>query len=357
MNGHNQKKGKLKASPKRIAMRIAVCFLSVIFFLSATGVLYVRSMLGKVQHTVIKGNESLTLSEIYGDDVSFADVPDSIEKIQDSRKQYEAIQGVELLQADYIQNILLIGSDTRRSGAAGNSDSMILISINHHTKKIHLISLMRAMYVRIPKSTGAQWGMLNAAVPWGGPELLAKTIENNFRVKVDDYALVDFSGFSRLVDLAGGLDLTLSAAEAAYLTHDRECSGSFQAGQAHLNGSQALSYARMRHTDNDFKRTGRQRTVIELLLKKAFSMNLSQLHSFASELLPLINTSLSQGEILSMVGMVADLSSYEIDQMMLPVENESGQTYEGMMYVNGMEVYQVNYYTNVTALRNLILDD
>ena len=55
--------------------------------------------------------------------------------------------------------------------------------------------------------------------------------------------------------------------------------------------------------------------------------------------------------------MVADLSSYEIDQMMLPVENESGQTYEGMMYVNGMEVYQVNYYTNVTALRNLILDD
>ena len=252
---------------------------------------------------------------------------------------------------------MLIGSDTRRSGAAGNSDSMILISINHHTKKIHLISLMRAMYVRIPKSTGAQWGMLNAAVPWGGPELLAKTIENNFRVKVDDYALVDFSGFSRLVDLAGGLDLTLSAAEAAYLTHDRECSGSFQAGQAHLNGSQALSYARMRHTDNDFKRTGRQRTVIELLLKKAFSMNLSQLHSFASELLPLINTSLSQGEILSMVGMVADLSSYEIDQMMLPVENESGQTYEGMMYVNGMEVYQVNYYTNVTALRNLILDD
>ena len=111
----------------------------------------------------------------------------------------------------------------------------------------------------------------------------------------------------------------------------------------------------MRHTDNDFKRTGRQRTVIELMLKKAFSMNLSQLHSFASELLPLINTSLSEGEILSMIGMVADLSSYEIDQMMLPVENESGETYEGLMYVNGMEVYKVDYYTNVTALRNLIL--
>ncbi|MGI6261971.1 MAG: LCP family protein [Acutalibacteraceae bacterium] len=355
INRYNQKKGKAKSSRNRIAMRISVCFLSIIFFLSAAGVLYVRSMLGKVQHNVIEGNESLTLSEIYGDDVSFADVPDSIEEIQDSRKQYEAIQSVELLQADYIQNILLIGSDTRQSGAAGNSDSMILVSINHHTKKIHLISLMRAMYVRIPKSTGAQWGMLNAAVPWGGPELLAKTIENNFRVKVDDYALVDFSGFSRLVDLAGGLDLTLTAAEAAYLTNDHECPGSFQAGQAHLNGRQALSYARMRHTDNDFKRTGRQRTVIELLMKKAFSMNLSQLHSFASEFLPLINTSLSQGEILSMVGMVADLSSYEMDQMMLPVENESGQTYEGLMYVNGMEVYKVNYYTNVTALRNLIL--
>lgn len=338
-------------------MRVAVSFLSVVFFLFASGILYIHSMLGKVSHNVIEGNESLTLSEIYGDDVSFSDVPDSIEEIEDSRQQYEAIQDVELLQADYIQNILLIGSDSRQTGAMGNTDSMILVSINHRTKKIHLISLMRAMYVKIPKSTGAQWGMLNAAAPWGGPELLAKTIENNFRVKVDDYALVDFSGFSTLVDLAGGIDITLTQAEAYYLTYDKECSGSFQAGLSHLNGEQALSYARMRYTDNDFKRTGRQRTVIELLIKKAFTMNLSQLHSFASEMLSLVNTSLSKGEILSMIGMVTDFASYEIDQMMLPVENQDGETYEGLMYVNGMEVYKVDYYTNVTALRELILSE
>ena len=147
--------------------------------------------------------------------------------------------------------------------------------------------------------------MLNAAVPWGGPELLAKTIENNFRVKIDDYALVDFSGFSKLVDLVGGLDLDLTQAEAKYLTNDNGCTGTFQAGAAHLNGEQALAYARMRHIDNDFKRTGRQRTVIELLMKKAFAMNLTRLHTFASEMLELINTSLSEGEILSMAGMVA----------------------------------------------------
>ena len=149
----------------------------------------------------------------------------------------------------------------------------------------------------------------------------------------------------------------MTKAEAAYLTNDVYCSGSFRAGMTHLNGTQALSYARMRHTDNDFKRTARQRTVIELLLKKAFTMNLSQLDSFASKMLSMINTSLSQGEILSMMGMVVNLSSYQIDQMMLPIENQEGETFEGMMYDNGSEVYKVNYYTNVTALRKLILGE
>ena len=86
-------------------------------------------------------------------------------------------------------------------------------------------------------------------------------------------------------------------------------------------------------------------------------MNLSQLDSFASKMLSMINTSLSQGEILSMMGMVVNLSSYQIDQMMLPIENQEGETFEGMMYVNGSEVYKVNYYTNVTALRKLILGE
>ena len=171
-----------------------------------------------------------------------------------------------------------------------------------------------------------------------------------------------------MIDLLGGIDITLTRSEAAYLTNDADCSGSFAAGSAHLNGAQTLSYVRMRKADandSDFNRTARQRNVIQGLIQKATSMGLGTLNQLATSVLPMINTSLSDGEILSLAASAPSLINYPISQKMLPVENDTtgGQaaSYYGMMYVRypytdfNVEVYSVDFVNNVTALHEFIL--
>lgn len=355
-----------KSSGKRIAVRITVLVVSFLFILSGLGLTYVQTMLNRIDRTEIKGNPNLTVSELAAQFVESnntvsIDIDDSIAKIKSSQEQYEKIQEIPILQDENITNILLVGSDTRNAGSfAGNGDSVIIVSINNLTKKIHLTSLMRAMYVNIP---GQRWFLLNASYSWGGPQLLIDTIENNFRIHIDDYVVVNFERFEQVIDAVGGVDVTLTQKEADYL-HSYWKTRELKAGPNTLTGYEALGFARTRSIDTDFKRTGRQRMVIESLIKKASSMNLMQLHNFAYTLLPLINTSLSDNEVLSLASSAPGYAKYEIDQKMLPVENDpNGEgkdaPFQGMFYIDAsgyhLEVYNVNYYTNVKAIQEFIV--
>ena len=86
-------------------------------------------------------------------------------------------------------NILLVGSDRRDDSWNGNSDTMILVTVNYNTSKISMVSFMRDLGVDIP-GNGTQ--KLNAAFAIGGISLLEETLKNNFRVRIDNYAAVDF---------------------------------------------------------------------------------------------------------------------------------------------------------------------
>lgn len=352
MKQSNSPPGKRTVSKKRLATRFLVTFMAFLFLLTASGLLYVKSKLDLINRETISGNENLTYSDIY--EGPYHDTEDSHEQIQHLQNSYESAQKIEILKEDHIENILLIGSDRRSSGENGRSDSIILVSINHQTKKIHLISLMRALYVCIPKSSGNTWGMLNAAYSWGGPELLCKTVENNFRIAIDHYAVVDFSSFTTAIDLVGGIEINLTAPEANLINAD--CGTAFQAGIQRLNGDQALYYARIRKLDNDFIRTGRQRTVITALIQKATRSDLGTLNSLANKLLPLVSTDMSNSDIFSHVGKLLSYVNYDIDQMMLPIENQSGTSFTGIIYVSGMEMYQVDFSTNIPALFDKILN-
>ena len=339
-------------SKKRIILRCFVAFLSFLLLLSASGLLYVKSKLDLLNRTPISGNEDLTYSDIY--EGPYHDVEDSLAEIEHLQNSYEAAQKIELLNEEHVENILLIGSDRRSTSENGRSDSIILVSINHKTKKIHLISLMRALYVCIPKSSGETWGMLNAAYSWGGPDLLAKTIENNFRIDIDRHVVVDFSSFTTAINLVGGVSIPLTAAEAQLINADYGTS--FRAGNQILNGEQALFYARIRKLDNDFVRTGRQRTVITALIQQAMRSDISTLNRLANTLLPLISTNFSNSEIFSHISNLLSYANYDIDQLMLPIENQSGTSFTGIIYIGGMEMYQVDFSTNIPALFNQILN-
>ncbi len=261
---------------------------------------------------------------------------------------------IPVLQDKKITNILIIGSDTRDSGSHGRSDSMMLLTINNKTKSLHLTSLMRAIYVSIPDDPDPAYRkyylsnyMLNAAHTWGGPRLLMKTVQRNFRVDVSRYMATDFAGFEKAIDTVGGVTIELTAAEAKYLSG--QGLGSFGAGPALLNGKSALAYSRIRKIDSDFKRMERQRKVIFSLFEKMKKSNPARLTSTAEALMPTITTNLSDTEFMGFILNFGTYSSYSFDQMMLPIE-----TYEAMKYIRGMEMYDINWKKNIEELHTFM---
>lgn len=340
---------------KRRGLKIILIILLILILVPALvvggliigGNKYLNDRLNQME---ILGDMNMPEDEIYeGETVA---EEDSLEEIDAVRKEFEELQNMEIAKMDGVDNILLVGADRRSNRENGRSDSMILVSLNHNTKKIHLTSFMRAMYVCIPRSDGHVWGMLNAAYSWGGPNLLIDTIELNFRVKIDKYVVVDFAAFETAVDLLGGVDVELTQAEASYVASETKIpTGS---GMQHLNGKQALMYSRIRLLDNDFVRTARQRRVINALFKKAKDMDLRTMLTLADEILPMVSTNLTNSEILVYIIRSIPLLQNDITQRMLPIENESGKSFYGIIFVGGREMYRVDFVKNIQALHTFI---
>lgn len=226
----------------------------------------------------------------------------------------------------------------------------MLLTINKKTRSFHLTSLMRAIYVSIPNDPDPAYAkhfsanyMLNAAHTWGGPRLLMKTVQRNFRVDVSRYMATDFGGFKEAIDIVGGVRIDLTAAEAKYLNAHGH--GPFQAGSQLLYGNAALDYSRIRKIDSDFKRTERQRNVVTALFKKMTAGNPAQLTETAKALMPCITTNLTDGEIMGMILNIGSYKSYKLDQLMLPLE-----TYKAKKIIRGMEMYDINWVENIRAL-------
>ena len=175
-------------------------------------------------------------------------------------------------KVDGVVNILLVGQDTRGEQRQ-RSDSMIILSINKNTKQMTMVSVMRDLYVQIP---GYSDNRINSAYAFGGFELLDATIEQNFGVVIDYNVEVNFNGFKDIVDKVGGIDVDLTEEEVEYMNsakfvHTMNYKGkqNFKTGTNHLDGAQALCYARIRRVGDDFARTQRQRTIIQTVYKKA----------------------------------------------------------------------------------------
>ncbi len=150
--------------------------------------------------------------------------------------------GDELINDNMILNIMLIGSDSMSTGDHGRSDSLMVLSLDLRHKKIKVTSLMRDIWVKIP---GQGNDRLNAAYAYGGPKLTIETIEKNFGIYIDRYAIVDFEGFSNIIDALGGIDLELSSAECAYINKYSGDKHTLKgSGMKHLTGLQALHYSR-----------------------------------------------------------------------------------------------------------------
>lgn len=259
-------------------------------------------------------------------------------------------------ESDDIINFLLIGQDRRTQNGRSRSDTIIMVTVNKPAKTLTLTSFMRDLYVQIP---GRENNRINVPYLVGGEKLLDSCIQQNFGVTIDGNVVVDFYGFIDVVDLMGGVEIELSAAEAAYMNKNFswdvddgvDDAWNLTEGINHLNGTQALSYARMRNVGNsDHRRTERQRTVLTKLIEKVKDLSVAEMNLLLQHILPMITTDLDNGQILSYALEIFPLlPELEIHTLKIPKDG----TYEGK-YIDGMAVMVPDLWSNRVALQEVM---
>ncbi len=232
-----------------------------------------------------------------------------------------------------ITNVLLIGTDARDLNEKARSDSMIIATIDDNNKKIKLTSLMRDSYVDIPNHKTQK---LNAAYAIGGPELLMKTIELNFKIKLDKYIIVNFWGFEDIIDAVGGIDVDVKDRDIKEINkyigevRTQKSPPLTKGGYQHLDGQQALAYSRIRKTDTEYARTERQREVLELLADKLQGMGVTQYTSLMMKMLDYVKTNVEPASLLNYAYTVTKFKPIQMEQLQIPVDEISwGGMYSG----------------------------
>ncbi|HEY5465806.1 MAG TPA: LCP family protein [Clostridia bacterium] len=220
------------------------------------------------------------------------------------------VSGVPVMSDPNVQNILLIGSDSNSSMDYSRSDTNIIVSINKKAGTLRMVSILRDTGVIIPGRTDGV-DKINHSYSYGGPRLLMDTIEANFRIHIDNYIAVGFTGFASIISSIGGLDIELTADEAKEM--------GLKPGLQHLDGTYTEWYVRLRKFDSDFQRTTRQRHVLELVMQKARGMSVVGLPSLLEKILPQVSTGLTRGEMSSLLLSAPSMLKYPLTQSSLPV--------------------------------------
>ncbi len=257
-------------------------------------------------------------------------VSTTVSSVVGNFKKGEEIEHIEnvssLASSPNVRNILLIGADAAKGGAS-RADSIMIASVNKNTGRITVVSVLRDTHLDIPDYREAK---VNAAYSRGGANLLIQTIEQNFGIKIDDYAAVDFNMFTALVDGLGGIDIEVTEKEANYINNVHKYGKEKKPEEVpygenvHLTGYQALWYARIRKLDSDFMRTQRQRKVISAIMS-GVTQNLTPVGIFeligtAKDVAPYIETTLSTADCWGLVFSLASCflkSGGDMDKMLV----------------------------------------
>lgn len=311
---------------------ISSFFLSVTIFLVTALAIFINNkfnMLGDMEEF---HNEAMYQSEEVSEIEYEEEIPEE-EKIEsidggvntanfkEALKNWATNGNDNIMSSKEVINVLLIGADSRYGKNAGNTDVMMIVSLNKKTKKIKLVSIMRDSYLYIEGKNSSYCTKLNAAFSMGGPDVLMKTIENNFKIQIDGFVMVNFESFKSIVDEMGGVTVPVKKYEANY------ASGPYKTPMPYgdnvtLNGNQALIFCRIRgcDADGDISRTRRQRLVINSMINRVKNASVSELNNYLNVLLPYIYTDFEKTEILSLgvQAITSGWANYDRSDLQIP---------------------------------------
>lgn len=264
-----------------------------------------------------------------------------------------------ILSLEGYTNIALFGLDNRSSNNydTGNSDVIMIASINNETKDIKLVSVYRDTYLSIGNGS---YHKSNAAYAHGGAKQAVQMLNSNLDLDIKEYVCVDWAAMVKVIDDLGGLDLEITEGEMNQINkykHDidkvtgKSTPSVTQYGLVHLDGTQATTYARIRKlAGDDFKRASRQRIVLQAIMEKAKKADFATLTNICNSVIDDISTSLSITQILALA---KNVGSYSIKSTTgfpfeLTTENLSG---------SGDTVIPADLATNVKELHKYMFDD
>lgn len=314
---------------KSLGFKIFIGFLCILLAILTVGGGYVIGLINKMDNVELN--------------------KDNLGIVEEDLKDYDNV--------NKIKNIALFGLDST-DGETGRSDAIMIATVDPIHNKVKLTSIMRDSYVYID---GYGNDKINHAYAYGGPELSIKTINENFGLNIEDFVSVNFSSLPVIINILGGVDIEITEEELQYINdyindiNNRDGTASpniTYAGVQHLDGTQALAYSRIRYTSGgDYKRTERQRTVLEALFNKLTSASVSSYNSLLNKVLPYVQTNLNTADILSLGTKVLGIGNH-LEQDRFPRDGYG----EGAM-IDGVYYLTFDIETAKQQMRDYIFND
>jgi LCP family protein required for cell wall assembly len=266
----------------------------------------------------------------------------------------QVIQGTSVTGHGRV-NIVLLGLDQRPNDNEGTrSDTMLILSVDQDSGTANILSVPRDLWVKIP---GQGENRINTAYYFGdlerpgkgGPPLVKQAILDNFGIKVDYFAEINFDGFRSVIDAIGGINLDVKKPllDNEYPTEDYGIKRIFiPAGLQHMSGQTALEYARSRHADSDLGRNQRQQEVLLAVREQGINLGLLTNNQLQTALQGAVKTDLTPGDMLALGRLAVGMKKEAIKQFSIDANITKN------VVIDGQDVLQAD----PVALQKLIAE-
>lgn len=349
-----KKKKNDKKKKKNTAIRVILILLIIVLCAGIGVYWYVNNILDTV--TDENADKQTNVSQMKMDELveSFDPIEEAdaseIGSLQDMIKKW--YKNGTPASSSRVLNIMLIGEDTRgkkvlESGT--RADSAIVASVNLDTKQIKLTSILRDAYAYWETTPGDEstghFGKINGAMSTYGGDIhtYISAVENLYKIKIDNYVIVNFTSFEKIIDNLGGVELELTSAEINEINnHQKRYGGVYidktfdgTKGTLKLSGKQALAYCRIRKIDSDNMRANRQKICLSKVFSDMKNASSVQLLKILNDMVPYIRTDMPKNNIVSTAkyALSEGWMSYDVSTSNVPEyrndENGAGGTFYG----------------------------